>query len=66
MEGYVRGGGGGRWEGMGGWGFVCWLVAQRPSNKLVYLRDGWVGGGGWGGRGEKVFEYVSVYVCVNV
>ena len=21
-------------------GFVCWLVAQRPSNRLVYLRDG--------------------------
>ena len=19
---------------------VCWLVAQRPSNMLVYLRDG--------------------------
>ena len=20
--------------------FVCWLVAYRPSNRLVYLRDG--------------------------
>ena len=20
--------------------FVCWLVAKRPSNRLVYLRDG--------------------------
>ena len=20
--------------------FVCWLVALRPSNRLVYLRDG--------------------------
>ena len=20
--------------------FVCWLVAKRPSNMLVYLRDG--------------------------
>ena len=29
----------GRW--VGGWPVVvCWLVAQRPSNMLVYLRDG--------------------------
>ena len=22
------------------WRFVCWLVAYRPSNMRVYLRDG--------------------------
>ena len=27
-------------EGMREELFVCWLVALRPSNRLVYLRDG--------------------------
>ena len=39
---------------------VCWLVgrlfAQRRSNMLVYLRDGWAKGEGWGGEGRGGFE----------
>ena len=50
LEGIREGGGGGWRLGVGKGGRVrhrdgkdsccCWLVAQRPSNMLVYLRDG--------------------------